>query len=65
MIISVIPAALLGQAILVFITPVARSLRAVAPPPQAIRTSPMVILIAAAFVVIIFLTAPGVRFTLP
>jgi hypothetical protein len=65
MIISVIPAALLGQAILVFITPVARSLRVVAPPPQSIRTSPMVILIAAAFVVIILLTAPGVRFTMP
>jgi hypothetical protein len=63
MIISVIPAALLGQAILPLMTPVARRLRVVAPPPQAISTSPMVILIAAAFVVIILLTAPGVRFT--
>lgn len=65
MIISVIPAALLGQAILPLITPVARRLRVVAPPPQAIATSPMVALVALVFVVIILLTAPGVRFTMP
>jgi hypothetical protein len=62
---SVIPAALLGQAVLPLITPVARRLRGVTPPPQAIATSPMPILIAAACVVVILLTAPGVHFTLP
>lgn len=65
MIISVIPAALLGQAILPLITPVARRLRVVVPRPQAIATSPMVVLVALVFVVIILLTAPGVRFTMP
>jgi hypothetical protein len=65
MLASVIPASLLGQAILPLITPVAHRLRAVAPPPQAISTSPTAILIAAAFVVIILLTAPGVPFTMP
>jgi hypothetical protein len=65
MIASVIPASLLGQAILPLITPVARRLRVVTPPPRAISTSPLVILIAAVFVVIILLTAPGVPFTMP
>lgn len=65
MIISVVPAALLGQAILVFVTPLARRLRVAAPPPQPIPFSLTAVLIALAFVVIIFLTAPGVGFMLP
>lgn len=65
MIISVVPAALLGQAILVFVTPLARRLRVAAPPAQPIPLSATAILTALAFVVIIFLTAPGVRFTVP
>ena len=65
MIISAIPAALIGQSILLFVTPIARRLRVQAPPRKAIPTSPTAILIALAFVVIILLTAPGVRFTLP
>jgi hypothetical protein len=59
--ISVVPASLLGQAVLLFVTPLARRIRVVAPPPQAIPTSPLAILIAAAFVVVILLTAPGVH----
>jgi hypothetical protein len=65
MVVSVIPAALIGQSILVFIAPVARRLRAQAPLRKAIATSPSAIVIALAFVVVILLTAPGVRFTLP
>jgi len=64
MIVSVIPAALMGQANLLLVTPVARRLRRAAPPPQAISASPTAIIIALAFVMIIILTAPGVRFTL-
>jgi hypothetical protein len=62
---SVVPAALMGQGILPFVTPVARKLRIASPPSQAIPASPAAILVALVFVVIIFLTAPGVRFTLP
>lgn len=65
MLIAVIPASLMGQAILVFITPVARRLRVAAPRPEAIRTSPLMIAIALVFVVVVYLTAPGVKFTLP
>jgi len=65
MLISVIPASLMGQAILVFVTPVARRLRAAPPSPEAIRTSPLMIAIALLFVVAVYLTAPGARFTLP
>lgn len=65
MLIAVIPASLMGQAILVFITPVARRLRVATPRPEAIRTSPLMIAIALVFVVVVYLTAPGVRFTLP
>jgi hypothetical protein len=64
MIISVIPSALIGQSILVFVTPLARRLRTAPPPPNAIPFSPTAILIALVFIVIIFLTAPGVPFTL-
>ena len=62
---AVIPASLMGQAILVFATPVARKLRLATPRPEAIRTSPVIIAIALAFVVVVYLTAPGVSFTLP
>jgi hypothetical protein len=65
MLISVVPAALTGQAILVFVTPLARRLRVAAPRPRAIPSSPLAIAVALVFVVIVFLTAPGVRFTLP
>ena len=62
---SVVPAALMGQGILHFVTPVARRLRPAVPRPQAVAFSPAAILTALVFVVVIFLTAPGVRFTLP
>lgn len=65
MLVAVIPASLMGQAILVFITPVARRLRVATPRPEAIRTSPVMIAIALVFVVVVYLTAPGVNFTLP
>ena len=65
MITSVIPAALIGQSILLFVTPLARRLRVQTPPPEAIPASPTAILLALVFVVIIFLTAPGVHFTIP
>ena len=65
MMISVIPSALMGQAILVFVTPLARRLRVASPAPAAVPFSLTAILIAAVFVVIIFLTAPGVQFTIP
>lgn len=65
MMIAVIPAALIGQSILVFVTPLARRLRVASPTPAAVPFSLTAILIAAVFVVIIFLTAPGVRFTIP
>jgi hypothetical protein len=65
MLISVIPASLMGQAILLFVTPPARRLRVAVPAPQAIPTSPAVIAVGLVFVVIILLTAPGVHFTVP
>lgn len=65
MIISVIPAALLGQSILLFITPMARKLRQKAPLQKAIPASPTAIVLALVFVAMILLTAPGVRFTMP
>jgi hypothetical protein len=65
MLVAVIPAALMGQAILVFVTPVARRLRAVTPRQEAIPMSPAAIAIALVFVVVVYLTAPGVNFTLP
>jgi hypothetical protein len=65
MIISVIPAALLGQSILVFVAPVARRVRKEAPPQEAIPISPIAIVVALVFVVVVLLTAPGVHFTAP
>jgi hypothetical protein len=68
MLISVLPAALMGQSILLFVTPVARRIRAAAPPapsPSEAAASPTAIVIALVFVVIVFLTAPGVHFTMP
>jgi hypothetical protein len=65
MIVSVIPAALIGQSILLFVTPIARRLRVRPPTQKVIPTSPTAILIALVFVVIILITAPGVRFTIP
>jgi hypothetical protein len=65
MLVAVIPASLMGQAILVFITPVARRLRTATPRQEAIRTSPLVIAIALVFVMVVYLTAPGVHFVLP
>jgi hypothetical protein len=65
LIISVIPAALIGQSILVFVAPLARRLRLTVPPMQTIPTSPAAISIACVFVVVILLTAPGVHFGLP
>jgi hypothetical protein len=65
MFISVLPAALMGQSILLFVTPVARGLRTSAPQSQPISFSPTAVLIALVFVVIIFYTAPGVSFTIP
>ena len=61
---SVVPAALMGQGVLPFVTPLARRLRVAMPRPEAIPLSPAAILIALVCVVVIFLTAPGVRFTL-
>jgi hypothetical protein len=62
MVISVIPAALLGQSILVFVTPVARRWRSQTPSPEVIPISPVALLIALVFVVAILVTAPGLRF---
>jgi hypothetical protein len=65
MLVAVIPASLMGQAILVFITPFARKLRTGTPRQEAIRTSPLMIATALVFVVVVYLTAPGVHFALP
>lgn len=65
MVAAVIPAALMGQAILLFVTPVARRLQVVTPRSEAISANPVMIAIALVFVVIVYLTAPGVHFTIP
>lgn len=65
MLISVVPAGLVGQAMLLFIAPVARRLRPQIPPPGRVPVSPTAIALAAVFVVIILATAPGVHFTVP
>jgi hypothetical protein len=65
MLISVLPASLMGQAILLFVTPVARRLRKESAPGEVVPTSPTALFFAALFVVIIFLTAPGVHFMMP
>ena len=65
MLISVLPASLMGQAILLFVTPVARRFRKELAPEEIVPTSPTALLFAALFIVIIFLTAPGVHFMMP
>jgi hypothetical protein len=65
MLISVMPAALMGQSILLFVTPIARRLQTTMPKPRLIALSPTAILVALVFVVLIFYTAPGVHFTVP
>ena len=65
MLISVLPASLMGQAILLFVTPVARRLRKESAPEEVVPTSATALFFAALFKVIIFLTAPGVRFLMP
>ncbi len=65
MLTSVLPASLMGQAVLLFVTPVARRLRKEAAREQVVPTSPTALVFAALFVVIIFLTAPGVHFMMP
>lgn len=65
MLISVIPAALMGQSILLFIVPIARRLRQDGSPMQTIPASVPAVSLAVLFVVIILLTAPGVHFTMP
>jgi hypothetical protein len=63
MVISVIPAALIGQSILVFVTPVARRLRNQAPPAEVIATSPAALIAGFVFVIAIFVTATGLHFS--
>jgi hypothetical protein len=65
MLISVLPASLMGQAILLFVAPVARRLRKDSAPEEVVPTSAAALFFAALFIVIIFLTAPGVHFTMP
>lgn len=65
MLISVIPAALMGQSMLLFVVPLARRLRQGDPSMQTIPTSLSAILIGGLFVVVILLTAPGVYFSIP
>ena len=65
MLISVLPASLMGQAILLFVTPVARRLRKESAPEEVVPTSATALCFAALFIVIIFLTAPGVHFMMP
>jgi hypothetical protein len=62
MVISVIPAALLGQSILVFVTPLARMLRTQTPPADVIPMSPFALIVGFVFVMAILATAPGLRF---
>ena len=65
MLISVLPASLMGQAILLFVAPVARRLRKESAPEEVVPTSATALFFAALFIVIIFLTAPGVHFMMP
>jgi hypothetical protein len=62
MVISVVPAALLGQSILVFITPVARRLRTQTPPAEVIATSPVALIVGCVFVIALLVTATGLYF---
>jgi hypothetical protein len=65
MLISVLPASLMGQAILVFVAPVARRLRKESAPEEVVPTSATALFFAALFIVIILLTAPGIHFMMP
>jgi hypothetical protein len=65
MLISVLPASLMGQAILLFVAPVARRLRKESAPEEVVPTSATALFFAALFIVIIFLTAPGIHFMMP
>jgi hypothetical protein len=65
MLISVLPASLMGQAILLFVAPVARRLRKESAPEEVVPTSATALFLAALFMVIIFLTAPGIHFMMP
>jgi len=65
MLISVLPASLMGQAILLLVAPVARRLRKVSAPEEVVPTSATALFFAALFIVIIFLTAPGIHLVMP
>jgi hypothetical protein len=65
MLISVLPASLMGQAILLFVAPVARRLRKESAPEEVVPTCATALFFAALFIVIIFLTAPGIHFMMP
>jgi hypothetical protein len=62
MVISVIPAALLGQSILVLVTPVARRLRTQPPPVEVIATSPVALIVGCLLVIALLVTATGLYF---
>jgi uncharacterized protein YggT (Ycf19 family) len=64
MAISVVPASLLGQAILPITPPIARRIRAAGPQFEAIPFNPIALVLALIFVVITLLTVPGVHFTI-
>jgi|GEM_PF-6976440 len=63
--ISVIPASLIGQGILVFVAPVARRIAPATTQRDVVPFSATALILAAVFVVILLLTAPGIPFTLP
>jgi hypothetical protein len=62
MVISAVPAALLGQSILVVVTPVARRLRTQTPPAEVIPTSPIALIVGCVFVLVLLVTATGLYF---
>ena len=63
--ISVIPASLIGQGILVFVAPVARRAHVVSIEKSVIPFSASALVLAVIFLGLLLLTAPGVHFTLP
>lgn len=65
MIISVIPAALIGQAILLLVTPIGRVRRKQLSSMGTVPLSLTAIVVAFLFVGVILLTAPGVHFSVP
>jgi len=65
MLISVLPASLMGQAILLFVAPVARRLRKESASEEVVPISATALFFAALFIVIIFLTAPGIHLVMP